>query len=61
MVAIMLDGILGAEHDVIQTAFDEWLGQSDKPMEDLEYVWGVHDMAHKLIKVLEGKNGDGDC
>lgn len=61
METITLDGILRAEHDVLQTAFDEWLGQSDKPMEDLQYVWGVHDMAHRLIDKLEGKNGnDGD-
>ena len=58
MGAITLDGILMVEHDVIQTAFDEWLGQSDKPMEDLQYVWGVHDMAHELIKRLEGKSGN---
>ena len=60
MGAITLDGILRAEHDVLQTAFDEWLGQSDKPMEDLQYVWGVHDMANELIKRLEGKSGNGN-
>ena len=60
MGAITLDGILRAEHEVINTALDEWLGQGDKPMEDLQYVWGVHDMAHKLIETLEGKDGNGD-
>ena len=61
MGAITLDGILRAEHDVLHTAFDEWLAMGDKTSEDLYWIMGVHDMAHKLIDKLENKNGDGDC
>ena len=58
MGAITIDGILRAEHDTLRQAFDEWLWQSDKPMEDLQYVWGVHDMANKLIEMLGADNGE---
>ena len=60
MGAVTLGGVLRAEHDVLHQAFGEWLGQSDRPMEDLEYVWGVHDMANKMIELLEGKDGNSD-
>ena len=60
MGAITLDGILRAEHEVLRTAFDECLAMDDKTSEDLYWVMGVHDMAHKLIETLEGKDGNGD-
>jgi hypothetical protein len=56
MGAITLDGILRAEHEVLRTAFDEWLAMGDHPGEDLYWVMGVHDMAHKLIDKPEGKD-----
>ena len=60
MGAVTLDGILRAEHDVLHEAFGDWLGTTDRPMEDLQYVWGVHDMAQRLIDTLEGKDGNSD-
>jgi hypothetical protein len=27
-------------------------------MEDLQYVWGIHDMANKLIEMLGADNGE---
>ena len=61
MGAITLDGILKAEHDVLHDAMTEWCGMvDDKAKEDLQYLFGVHDMADALVKVLEGKNDISD-
>ena len=59
MGAITLDGILRAEHDVLHDALTEWCGMvKEDANADIQYVMGVHDMAHELIKRLEGKGGD---
>ena len=61
MGAITLGGILRAEHDVLHDAMTEWCGMvDDKAKEDLQYLFGVHDMADALIKALEGKSGNSD-
>ena len=61
MGAITLDGILRAEHDVLQDALTEWCGMvKEDANADMQYVMGVHDMAHELIKRLEGNSGDHD-
>ena len=59
MGAITLDGILRVEHDVLHDALTEWCGLNDeKATEDLQWLMGVNDMAHELIKRLEGKSGN---
>lgn len=61
MGAITLDGILRAEHEMIRTAIDEWIGLGDKPNEDLQWLLGVSDFADKLISDMEGNNaGSGN-
>ena len=57
MGAITIDGILRAEHDVLHDAICGWCGiVDDRASQDLQYVCGVHDMAHKLIEMLEADN-----
>ena len=59
MGAITLDGILKAEHDVLHDALTEWCGMvKEDANADIQYVIGVHDMAHELIKRLEGDGGN---
>ena len=59
MGAITLDGILRAEHDVLHEALTEWCGMvKEDASADIQYVMGVHDMAHELINRLEGNGGD---
>ena len=61
MGAITLDGILRAEHDVLHDAMTEWRGMvKEDASADIQYVMGVHDMAHELIKRLEGKDGNNN-
>ncbi len=62
MGAIKLGGILRAEHDTLKEAVDEWLGTSnERANEDLNWVFGVIDVADALIDKLEGKDGgNGD-
>ena len=61
MGAITLDGILKAEHDVLHEALTEWCGMvKEDASADIQYVIGVHDMAHELVKRLEGDSGNGD-
>ena len=61
MGAITLDVVLRAEHDVLHDAMTEWCGVvDDKAKEDLQYLFGVHDMADALIKSLEGKSEVSD-
>ena len=54
MGAMTVDGVLRAEHEVMDQAFTDWIGQTDKPGEDLQYLWGIHDLASRIIAQLEG-------
>ena len=54
MGAITLEGVLRAEHDMLQRASDEWLGMGNDPKEDLQWVLGVLDFANKLVEMIEG-------
>lgn len=56
MSAINRGGVLAAEHDLLHDAFDEFLGlNNDEAKSDLQYVMGVHDMASRIIDILDGK------
>ncbi len=56
MSSINKGGVLAAEHDILRDAFDEYLGVDDnKSWADLQYVLGVHDMASRIIDILDGK------
>lgn len=56
MSSINKGGVLAAEHDILHDAFAEYLGVDDnKAWADLQYVWGVHDMASRVIDILDGK------
>ncbi|MBO5740777.1 MAG: hypothetical protein J6R54_02180 [Bacteroidaceae bacterium] len=53
--------ILRAEHDIMDRAFCEWIGEDkDSAMSDIQYLWGVHDFAEKLICLMEAEGND-DC
>lgn len=53
MAAITVGGILKAEHEVMHEAFTEWVGlDNERADRDLQYLWGIHDLADKLIKEL---------
>lgn len=53
MAAINIGGILRAEHDLMHEALTEWVGlDNDHADRDLQYLWGIHDLADKLIKEL---------
>ena len=54
MGAVTVGGVLRAEHEVMNQAFSDWIGQTDKPGEDLQYLWGIHDLAQRIIAQLEG-------
>lgn len=56
MSAINKGGVLAAEHDLLHDAFDEFLGLDNNDVRsDLQYVMGVHDMASRIIDILDGK------
>lgn len=56
MSSINKGGVLAAEHDILRDAFDEYLGlNNDEARSDLQYVMGVHDMASRIIDILDGK------
>lgn len=51
--------ILREAHDIMNTAFSEWIGQDrNTAMEDLQYLWGVHDLAEKLIQRMEEEESE---
>ena len=54
MGAMTVGGVLRAEHEVMNQAFTDWIGQTDKPGEVLQYLWGIHDLASRIIAQLEG-------
>ena len=46
------------EHEVMHDAFTEWVGMDGaKVGEDLQYLCGVHDMAHKLAEFAKETMG----
>lgn len=57
MSAINKGGVLAAEHDLLRDAFDnEFLGlDNNDARSGLQYVMGVHDMASRIIDILDGK------
>lgn len=56
MSSINKGGVLAAEHDLLHDAFDAFLGlNNDEARSDLKYVMGVHDMASRIIDILDGK------
>lgn len=60
-MTVTLNDVLRMEHDVLHDALNEWCGMNDdKAMEDLQYLCGVHDMAHKLIEKLVDEDGGTD-
>lgn len=53
MVAINIGDVLMAEHEVMHEALTEWVGLNTEHADrDLQYLWGIHDLADKLIKEL---------
>lgn len=53
--------VLREAHDIMNTAFIEWIGQDrNTAMEDLQYLWGMNDLAEKLIQRMEEEEKD-DC
>ena len=61
MSAISLDSILRAEHDILHESLCNWCGlNKDDAMQDIYYLQGVHDMAHKLMEKLD-PDGDADA
>ena len=59
MMFASVEEVLRAEHEVMNQAFSDWIGQTDKPGEDLQYLWGIHDMAEKLVKMMTEDETDG--
>lgn len=57
MSAITLDGILRAEHDLIAEALMTCKDNADDLRDNYNYIFGVNDLAEKLINTLEGKHG----
>lgn len=54
MLFASVEDVLRAEHEVMNQAFSDWIGQTDKPGEDLQYLWGIHDLASRIIAQSEG-------
>jgi len=59
MGAINKGGIYRALFEVLDEGFTEFLGQTDKPGEDLEYLWGAYAMTKRLIDTLDGDEKNG--
>ena len=57
MSAITLDGILRAEHDLIAEAIMTCADKAESIRDNYNYIFGVNDLAEKLINILEGKHG----
>lgn len=60
MGAINKGGIYRALFEVLEEGFCNFLGQTDKPGEDLEYIWGAYAMTKRLIDTLDGDKADGE-
>jgi len=59
MGAINKGGIYRALFEVLDEGFTEFLGQTDKPSEDLEYLLGAYAMTKRLIDTLDGDEKNG--
>lgn len=57
MGAITVGGILRAEHDLVSEALMTCKDNADDLRDNYNYIFGVNDLAEKLINTLEGKNG----
>lgn len=57
MSAITLDGILRAEHDLVAESLMTCENKAEDIRDNYNYIFGVNDLAEKLINTLEGKNG----
>ena len=45
------EDVYRAEHEVMHKAFAEWVGMDKETiLADLQYLWGVHDLATKLAE-----------
>lgn len=54
MVGLRELDILKAEHTVMHEALTTWIGlKHEAANEDVQYLWGAHDLAHNLLKELE--------
>ena len=52
--------VLVLEHDMLTEAFDEWCGVTEEhAMEDIAYLQGIHDFAHKAIEGMLNRT-DGE-
>ena len=61
MGAITLGGILRAEHDLIAEAIITCADRAECIRDNYNYVFGVNDLAEKLINQLGcGDGGNGD-
>lgn len=60
MGAINKGGIYRALFEVLEDGFVNFIGQTDKPGEDLEYIWGAYAMTKRLIDTLDGDKADGE-
>ena len=61
MGAITLGGVLKAEHDLIAEAIMTCADKAESIRDNYNYVFGVNDLAEKLINQLgykDGSNGD---
>ena len=48
--------VLLAAHRVSHAALTEWVGlNKDDASADLQYLWGIHDLAEELINRLDGE------
>jgi len=57
MGAITVGGILRAEHDLVSEALMTCKDDAEYIRDNYNYVFGVNDLAEKLINILEGKHG----
>ncbi len=51
--------ILYLEHKIINEAMCEWIGMDrEHAIEDINYLQGVHDFAHRAVEALESDETD---
>lgn len=59
MGAINKGDIYRAVFEVLEEGFHNFIGMTDKPGEDLEYIWGAYAMTKRLIDTLDGDEKNG--
>ena len=62
-IRLDLYDILRAEHQLIDDAFNEWILtlEDDRLRDGLWYLEGVHEMADRLVQLLEPKEEEGNA